>query len=252
MHYRNLVFARKGYAPVTTIHPSSNLFIHIAVEIDHCFCPLFIWDSPIKKQVLRACEQYCKALERSNLVIRADVFKARLLPPGRCWSDKQETAFPKYDVAILIETGSERALEAVRKHAAYRALAQILKAQAKSLQIRQAENTGRVAPVYPKQSSVFLFNYFYAEKAEQCFEAWKYTSGWYEQETRLKNANLLKPLNEDREGYTALNYCSWKRWIDLLPSILFKSSFRTYVRACFGANQVAVLPVLYQKINATD
>jgi hypothetical protein len=43
-----------------------------------------------------------------------------------------------------------------------------------------------------------------------------------------------------------MNHCRWDRLRDLMPSLIFKRSFRTYVLANFAANRVAAMPILYR------
>jgi hypothetical protein len=57
-------------------------------------------------------------------------------------------------------------------------------------------------------------------------------------------------LPDRREGvdYKIINHCRWDRLTDVLPSLLFKPSFRSFVLANFAANSTAAIPVLYRRV----
>ena len=57
---------------------------------------------------------------------------------------------------------------------------------------------------------------------------------------------MLLPRNGERSEYNIMNHCRWDRLRDVMPSLIFKRSFRTYVLANFVANRVAAMPILYR------
>ena len=57
---------------------------------------------------------------------------------------------------------------------------------------------------------------------------------------------LLVPDAGQQQGYTIINHCRWDRLGDILPSLLFKKSFRSFVLANFAANSTAPIPILYR------
>lgn len=63
---------------------------------------------------------------------------------------------------------------------------------------------------------------------------------------QLDNSTVLRPVRSSDAGYTLINHCRWDRLRDVLPSLLFKRSFRTYVLAHFEANDTAPMPILYR------
>jgi hypothetical protein len=110
----------------------------------------------------------------------------------------------------------------------------------------EATNVRRIGPVDHSRQGVFLFNYFFADDVEQNLGIWKYTAGWFQSETGLDNSTVLLPVDAGRSRYSIINHCRWDRLSDILPSLIFKRSFHTYVLDNFEANQVAALPILYR------
>ena len=96
------------------------------------------------------------------------------------------------------------------------------------------------------RQGVFLFNYFFADDTAQNLAVWEYTAGWFVQETGLNNSTVLLPRGGERSNYNIINHCRWDRMQDVLPSLIFKRTFRTYVLANFEANRVAAMPILYR------
>ena len=100
------------------------------------------------------------------------------------------------------------------------------------------------------RGGVFLFGYFYADSPAQNLAAWEQTAGWYQQETGLDNASVLMPTRADRSEYTLIDHCRWDRLSDVLPSLIFKRSFRDFVLARFDANDTVPMPILYKLATA--
>jgi hypothetical protein len=75
--------------------------------------------------------------------------------------------------------------------------------------------------------------------------AWQYTAGWFEDQTGLDNSTVLRPVDPDGVPYSLVNHCRWDRLRDVLPSLLFKRSFRGFVLRVFAENRVAPRPILY-------
>ena len=61
-------------------------------------------------------------------------------------------------------------------------------------------------------------------------------------------ARLIPPGRKSK--YTIINHCRWDKLIDILPSLIFKKSFHSYVLDNFFANNVAAMPVLYKMENS--
>jgi hypothetical protein len=109
-----------------------------------------------------------------------------------------------------------------------------------------ATNPKSMGPVDHERQGVFLFNYFFADDTAQNLAVWEYTAGWFGQETGLDNSTVLLPRDGERSEYNIMNHCRWDRLRDVMPSLLFKRSFRDYVLANFESNNVAAMPILYR------
>lgn len=237
------------FQKVSLIAPSDHYFIHLAAEVDHTMFPFFLWESKRKKDVLHALKSWCKQLEKEAGIIDATVFKASVIPPGKgklLKERKDKVQVARYDVAVLIEVDSLAGLKLLQKQDNYQEMIRILKEKSSRLHMILARNVRRINPVDHRRSGVFLFNYFYADKVAQNLGIWEYTAGWFEQETGLDNSTLLLPLEGEISKYTIINHCRWDHLRAILPSLLFKRSFRRYVLANFYANQVAAMPILYK------
>lgn len=241
-----IAYPSDKYSTVTLIEPTTSGYIHIAAEVDsrHPMLPA----SRKKRALLKTCKQMCKRLAKREDVESAVVFKALIIPPGQGEYLKQrpEVHVAKFDVSILIETVSPEAAEQLRNTKAFQALEQEVHEASTYTHIITASNIRQMGPVDHERDGVFLFNYFYADKVEQNLAVWNYTAGWFEQETQLNNSTLLLPNPDEKSDYTIVNHCRWNRLTDILPSILFKQTFRSYVLGNFEANQTAPIPILYR------
>lgn len=123
---------------------------------------------------------------------------------------------------------------------------QAIKDAATYTHIITATNIKHISPVDHKRQGVFLFNYFFADNVEQNLAIWEYTAGWFQQETGLDNSTVLLPSEPGHSKYSIINHCRWNKMRDVLPSLIFKKSFRSYVLNNFYNNNVAAMPVLYK------
>jgi hypothetical protein len=73
---------------------------------------------------------------------------------------------------------------------------------------------------------------------------WEYTAGRFQHETHLDNSTVLRSTQVDASQYILINHCRWNHLWNVLPSLVFKRSFRDYVLAHFEANDTAPLPIL--------
>ena len=75
-----------------------------------------------------------------------------------------------------------------------------------------------------------------------------YTAGWFQDQTGLDNSTVLRPLDpaQSTGGYSLVNHCRWDRLRDVLPALVLKPSFRTFVLHTFAEHRTAPHPVLYR------
>jgi hypothetical protein len=244
----NVVNKHLNFPTVSLMEPASSRYIQIAAEVDLNPIPLFLWSSPRKRKLLADCKNWCAQLKQDLNLISADVFKAALRPPGQGEFVKErpdKVHIARFDVAVLIEASSDEVVKQVQEHPAYQEMEKAIQTAASYTHIITASNTRRIGPVDHSRQGVFLFNYFFADDTAQNLAVWNYTAGWFEAETGLDNSTVLLPSNAEGSQYNIINHCRWDGWSDILPSLIFKKSFHSYVLDNFYANKVAALPILY-------
>ena len=236
------------FPKVSLTEPSRSFYLHIAAEIDRSPFPFFLATSRRKKIVIAEAKKWCKKVSAEDGVVSADVFNAILIPPGtgKLLKERPGTPLARYDFAILIEVSTQQKLSEILQGEAYKRLRANLEKITERVHIITATNVKRIASVDHNKQGVFLFNYFYADDRIQNLEVWEYTAGWFQKETGLDNSTVLLPINEKTSQYKIINHCRWDSIWDILPSLLFKKSFHSYVLDNFYANKVAAMPVLYK------
>ncbi len=235
------------YPKVKLVDPASSGYIHIAAEVDRR--PPFLPNSRRKRKLIAKSKRWCRQLEADPSVVSAVVFDALVIPPGRGEFIKERTGkvhIARFDLAVLIETTSPEAADAVKASPVYAEMERAIREVATFTHVITATNTKHIGPVDHSTNGVFLFNYFFADDTAQNLAVWEYTAGWFEQETGLDNSTVLLPRDGERSKYNIINHCRWDRLRDVLPSLVFKRTFRTYVLANFKANRVAAMPILYR------
>ena len=243
----NLVNEQSGYPKVSLVEPVLSAYIHIAAEVDKRLP--FLWISQNKQNLIDNCKQWCEELELDKKVLEAVVFKALLIPPGRgdFVNQRKETVhIARFDFAVLIEVESLEAAERIRLHPVYQTMESAVRTAASYTHVITATNVRRINAVDHQRNGVFLFNYFFADDTNQNLGIWEYTAGWFEQETGLDNSTVLLPVENDKSKYNIINHCRSDKLRDILPSLIFKRTFRTFVLDNFEANNVAAMPILYR------
>lgn len=236
----------EAYGKVDLIDPVPSGFIQVAAEVERR--PPFLPASGAKRALLADCTRLCRDLAARDGVIGAVTFRSALVPPGRgaFLARHPDVHVAGFDVAVLIETSSiERARE-LRHDGAFGALESRIRASATYTHVVTATNVKRIGPVDHSRDGLFLFNYFFAADTARNLAVWEYTAGWFQQETGLDNSTVLLPDAGEASQYNIINHCRWDGLDDILPSLIFKRSFRDYVLANFEANEVAAMPVLYR------
>ncbi|MDZ7715063.1 MAG: hypothetical protein U5J95_02505 [Balneolaceae bacterium] len=236
----------KDFPRVSLTEPTQSGYIQLAAEVDSR--PPFFPSSKSKRELLKTCKNLCEKLKQRTDVISALTFKAVLIPPGRgeFLRKRPEVHIARFDVAILIETASPERAKALKEEPIFTELEAAVRETARHVHLITATNIKRMGPVDHQADGIFLFNYFYADDTEQNLAVWEYTAGWFKQQTGLDNSTLLLPENEEASEYSVINHCRWDSLWDILPSILFKPTFGSYVLANFEANRTAAIPILYK------
>lgn len=240
-----------NYQKVTLKETSTSSYIHIAAEIDRKSLPFYLTTSSKKKQLIAQCKAWCSQLEKLNGVIEISLFKASLIPPGtgkyvKENSDRIHRA--RFDFVILIETAPDEVSSTLKQHEIYQKMITEINRVAHRTSVLSASNIRRIDQVNHQKQGVFLFNYFSANATQQNLAVWEYTAGWFEKETALDNSTLLLPSERETTPFSIINHCRWDKYMDILPSLIFKRSFHKYVLDNFYANNVGAQPILYRVI----
>jgi hypothetical protein len=119
---------------------------------------------------------------------------------------------------------------------------------ARSVIITQARNARRIADV-PSAQRLHLFNHSLAEDTS-ALDVWDYVAGWYQQEMRLRNSQVLAPIEPDGSPLAFINHASWNMSLArIISRQLSRRSFRSFVIANLRNNEIGSLPYLYRHYN---
>lgn len=230
------------------VQPAGSGYVLLAAEIDAH--PPFLWASRTKRQLIEDCTGWCARVAQEVGVLEAVTFKAVLFPPigepGFLRRRREQFHRARFDLVVLVETDSVERAERLFASGAFRVLEAHVRDEASHVYVVAASNAKRIGAVDHRRGGVFLFNYFYADSLAQNLAVWEYTAGWFQKETGLDNSTVLAPTRPDLSQYTLINHCRWNRLADVLPSLVFKRSFRDFVLAHFDANDTAPMPILYR------
>jgi hypothetical protein len=224
------------------VEPTSSGYLLLAAEVDRR--PMFLPDSRPKRRL----KQQLSTLKADDRVLEANLFDGLLTPARRGELLKQRPDVPvaPFDLAVLVETTSLEAAAGLEDGTPWKDLAATVEAASRRSYRLRAHNVRRMGPVDHQRQGVFLFNYFYADRTDRNLAAWQYTAGWFHDQTGLDNSTVLLPDATSEPRYRLVNHARWDRLGDVLPSLIFKRSFHTYVLEHFRVNGVAAMPVLYR------
>lgn len=224
---------------VSLIEPSTAGFVILALSTGTWKIPLRR-RSAARKRALVGLADRARDMRGADGVRDAVVFAAFLRPPGQPRAGQGPAA--AYDVVLLVETDAPaRARELADALAAEDPAA----APADRL-VLAGSNVRRMGPVDARSGGVFLFNFFTGPSVQATLDAWQYTAGWFEQETGLDNSTVILPDEASHSPFPLINHCRWDTLRQVLPSLMFKRSFRHFVLATFDDAGVVPHPILYR------
>jgi len=236
----------KRYDKVDLVEPDGHGYLNLAAEVDRR--PPWLPASAPKRALIEELKTRCADLEARSDVVEARVFVAQLIPPGRgaYLESRPHVHIARFDVVVHIITEDVAAAERLAADGAFGALRERVTEIASHVHEVVAHNARRIGDVDHDRDGVFLFNFFTADDTEENLAVWEYTAGWFQQETGLDNSTLMLPNDPADSDYTVINHCRWDRWRDIIPSLVFKRTFRNYVLASFEARHTAAIPILYR------
>jgi len=230
------------------VEPTTSGYLLLAGEVDRR--PMWLPNSRAKRRLLRRVNGLLAALRTDQRVLDANLFDGILAParPGEVLKQRPDVPVARFDLAVLVETTSPEAAAELETEAPWIELAGAVQAASRRRYRLRAHNVRRMGPVDHHRQGVFLFNYFYADRTDLNLAAWQYTAGWFRDQTGLDNSTVLLPDDTSEPRYRIVNHARWDRLADVLPSLIFKRSFHTYVLEHFRVNGVAAMPVLYRLV----
>ena len=246
-HELNIVNKHLNFPRVTLVPPLKSGFLLMSAEVDRKTS--FWGESHRKKTLIKTSKSLIKQLSEDDTVLEATLFKASLFPPGRNGGYLEKLTkkvHDRYDVVLLIELKSIEDIDKIKQHPIYISIEKAFKELSSYYFVYKGENKRRMGSVNHRKSGVFLFNYFVASNRTQNLDIWEYTAGWFQDQTGLDNSTLLGPINNDDSEYSVINHCRWDSFMKILPSLIFKRTFKTYVLDNFEANDVAAIPILFK------
>ncbi|MBO6717995.1 MAG: hypothetical protein JJ913_08575 [Rhizobiaceae bacterium] len=237
-----------SFPTVTLEEPNGRGYILLAGEVDRRLPIAYFIESKAKKALIYDLKAMLPKLTGLEAVEEATLFKALIIPPGRgaYLRKRPETHIARFDLALMVRVADPTAAAAIVASPEFAAIEARLRETARHTYRMVGENLRRIGDVDHSRDGVFLVNYFLAADENQNLAVWDYTAGWFQYQTGLDNSVLTRPLEQDGAHYTIINHCRWDGLGDILPSLLFKPSFRRYVLRHFEANDTAAIPILYR------
>lgn len=229
----------EGARRVSLVEPSSAGFVVLGISTG-------TWKTPFPprraehRQAMVRLAARAAALRGTPGVREATVFAAVLRPPGQPKAGEGPAA--AYDVVLLVVTDSP----AVARDIADAIAAEAPAAVVPDRLVLAGSNVRSMGRVSPQPGGVFLFNFFTGPTMQATLEAWQYTAGWFEQETRLDNSTVILPDAQSHSPFPIINHCRWNSMRQVLPPLMFKRSFRSFVLAAFSEAGVVPHPILYR------
>ncbi|MFD5424685.1 hypothetical protein [Streptomyces sp. NPDC127084] len=237
---------RTSWTRARLIEPSASGFVHIGASSG-------AWRTPVvlprarRRKILDAMHVAAAELLSDPRVTRADVFEAFIRPPGRRpHGPGRDVPDADFDAVLLVETTDVHGAEEVLREATVTGLQAELDRTAQRSLVFAGSNARRIARVDHERQGVFLFNYFSADDVDTNLYAWQYTAGWFQDETGLDNSTVLQPTESGKAPYSLVNHCRWDHMSDVMPSLVFKPSFRKFVLRTFAEHRVAARPIFYR------
>ena len=245
----NVVNKDLKFPQVSLIEPLKSGFILIAAEVDKKTS--FWGESNAKKSLIKKIKTLALVMQSNENVLEFTLFKASLFPPGRSGEylkklNMANKIHTQYDVVLLIELSSVEKIAEIKNSEVFASIMDTFESLSTYHFIFGAKNLRRIGNVNHKKNGVFLFNFFVAKNKAQNLGIWEYTAGWFQDQTNLTNSTLFDSVDSAEDTYSVINHCRWNAFFDILPSLIFKKTFKTYVLDNFEANEVAAIPILYK------
>jgi hypothetical protein len=241
------------YHRASLIEPSPSGYVHIAAEIDPPSRPGPAGPTRARNDALAELSHAGSRLVEQHPRWKIELFRAVGFPPLDALPipERYRSAAAFYDVIVLITTGNTAELRSLPEDPAYQAVLNLLEQRGGRVTITRARNARRIADV-PPDEKLHLFNHFLADDGG-ALEVWDYLAGWYQQEMRLRNSEVLAPIDPDSTPFAFINHASWNMTLPrFISRQLARRSFRDFVLTNLRDNNIGSLPFLYRHHNGTS
>ena len=239
--------------------PATSGYVYLAAEIER--------PHPLKKpgnhkqQITSEIKQLAAELLKQAGINRADVFRALIIPsePEKiCLRLMQENNYDfhvaRFDLAVLVECKDIETAKSLRENRIFRSMHNHLRDTASYTYCVTGTNPIRIDDVSKETNGIFLFNHFYSDgvnnKEPDAIKVvtgvWEYTAGWWTAKANLTNSTPIQPVEGEPGDYALINHCRWDHLIELLPSLIFRPTLKSFVVANFTANRMVSMPILYR------
>lgn len=237
---------RRRFPRVNLVENVEDGFVLLACEIDRRPPFAYFLESTKKRKLTSELKRSLSTLQRA--VEEATLLKAVLIPPGRgaYLKRRPDAHIARFDLAMLLRTRDVQSAEQTVRSAAFQSIITEVGRSAHFVYLMVGKNVRRMGPVDHGRNGIFLLNYFFAGDVQQNLNVFEYTAGWFQNETDLDNSVLMQPVQEYGAHYTVINHARWDGLANLMPSLIFKPSFRRYVLKHFEVNNTAAMPILYK------
>src|SRR5262249_51322387 len=184
--------------------------------------------------VLHRLAEHIHRIGRLEPVVRATVYRAVLIPPGRRPPFRPDLEPPRFDVTVLIETDSPESAGRVADCAPVVTARNLLRGSAARLAEMQARCVRALADVGKRADGTYLFNFWAAADTSAALEVWEHLAPWFQSKTGLQNSTVLQPPAGG--DFAFVNHARWDTGpVTIAAHQFLRPSFYTFVRRNIAA-----------------
>jgi hypothetical protein len=200
-----------------------------------------------RQSVLARVSQLLQNVTQLDTVVRATGYRAVVIPPARPPAFNPDLEPPRFDVTVLVETGSPDALAELTGSSQVSELRAVLQASASRLHEIQARCVKAIADFDKPAAGTYLFNYWAAEDPATALEVFDHLAPWFQAKTGLRNSTVLQSNGDDEFAF--VNHARWDESVMAVTARqLLRPSFYRFVRPTLAANHINVYPALYRRL----
>jgi hypothetical protein len=209
--------------------------------------PPIIRPDDTRKTVLARVAELLGAVGQLDTVVRATGYRAVVIPPGRSPDWNRDLEPPRFDVTVLVETGSPEFLSEISSAPSVSELRAVLGDSASRLHEVHARCVKAIADFDKPAAGTYLFNYWAAEDPATALEVFDHLAPWFQTKTGLRNSTVLQSIGGG--DFAFVNHARWNESpVAVTARQLLRPSFYRFVRPTLAANHIQVYPALYRRV----